>query len=149
MGCSVSCWVPPLPFPARSLNFLEERSLWPCQWEIQRRPDHWWSTKSRLNCWSPLRGQGGRKEEVNNTTKHKTFRSARKKGSSPEVVRGRAPRWLHVGGVLLLGGEPTVKTTVRGLADPPWAMLGAAGRRRCDLSHLFHSETKPSVLMFF
>lgn len=44
----------------------------------------------------------------------------------PEVVRGRAPRWLHVGGVLLLGGEPTVNRTVRGLADLPGATLGAA-----------------------
>lgn len=39
--------------------------------------------------------------------------------ASPEVVRGRVPRWLQVGGVLLLGGEPTVKRTVRGLAEPP------------------------------
>lgn len=35
-----------------------------------------------------------------------------------EVVRGREARWLQVGGVLLLGGEPTVNTTVRGLAPP-------------------------------
>lgn len=40
-------------------------------------------------------------------------------GNPPEVVRGRVPRWLQVGGVLLLGGDPTVKRTVRGLADPP------------------------------
>lgn len=49
-------------------------------------------------------------------------------GYPPEVVRGRVPRWLQVGGVLLLGGEPTVKRTVRGLADPPWGCtLGPAG----------------------
>lgn len=41
------------------------------------------------------------------------------RGYPPEVVRGRVPRWLQVGGVLLLGGDPTVKRTVRGLADPP------------------------------
>lgn len=41
-----------------------------------------------------------------------------KQSSSPEVVRGREARWLQVGGVLLLGGEPTVNTTVRGLAPP-------------------------------
>lgn len=47
-----------------------------------------------------------------------------------EVVRGLAPRWLQVGGVLLLGGEPTVNRTVRGLADPPGAMLGAVSMGR-------------------
>lgn len=35
-----------------------------------------------------------------------------------EVARGREARWLQVGGVLLLGGEPTVNTTVRGLPPP-------------------------------
>lgn len=44
------------------------------------------------------------------------------------MVRGRVPRWLQVGGVLLLGGDPTVKRTVRGLADPPWCCtLAPAG----------------------
>lgn len=35
---------------------------------------------------------------------------------SPEVVRGLIPMWLQVGGGVLLGGDPTVNITVRGLA---------------------------------
>lgn len=46
-------------------------------------------------------------------------------------MRGRVPRWLHVGGVQLLGGEPTVKRTVLGLAEPgctsPLGPAGASG----------------------
>lgn len=52
-------------------------------------------------------------------------------GPQPDVVRGRVPRWLHVGGVQLLGGEPTVKRTVLGLAEPgctsPLGPAGASG----------------------
>lgn len=52
-----------------------------------------------------------------------------------DVVRGRVPRWLHVGGVMLFGGEPTVKRTVRGLADPPCTSpLGTAGAVSMGLS---------------
>lgn len=48
-------------------------------------------------------------------------------GPSPEVVRGRVPRWLQVGGVPLLGGEPTVNRTVRGLAAPGGKAHNPAG----------------------
>lgn len=53
-----------------------------------------------------------------------------------EVVRGREVRWLQVGGVLLLGGEPTVNTTVRGLAPPAAKPQGPAGAVSMGLSVL-------------
>lgn len=60
-GRTAGCWVPPLPQgPAAHLrNLLEEMSLWPCPEESRHKPDHWLSTESLLNCWSPLRGQRG------------------------------------------------------------------------------------------
>lgn len=53
-----------------------------------------------------------------------------------DVVRGRVLRWLQVGGVLLLGGEPTVNTTVRGLALPTAKPHDPAGAVSIGLSVL-------------
>lgn len=53
-----------------------------------------------------------------------------------EVVRGRDVRWLQVGGVLLLGGEPTVNTTGRGLAPPAAKPQVPAGAVSMGLSVL-------------
>lgn len=51
-----------------------------------------------------------------------------------DVVRGREPRWLQVGGVLLFGGDPTVKSTVLGLEEPAWTMPQPAGAVSMGLS---------------
>lgn len=53
-----------------------------------------------------------------------------------EVVRGREARWLQVGGVLLLGGEPTVNTTMRELAPPAGRPQFPAGAVSIGLSVL-------------
>lgn len=43
--------------------------------------------------------------------------------------------------MLLLGGEPTVKRTVRGLADPPWCCtLGPAGAAEGGHALTFYLE---------
>lgn len=63
---------------------------------------------------------------------------------SPDVVRGRVLRWLQVGGVLLLGGEPTVNTTVRGLALPtarPHDPAGAEGGTHKHTKTRTHTHT--------
>lgn len=138
MGHIANCWVP-LQLQetyAHPKNLPEGRSLWPCSEEIQHRPDRWWSTAIRLSCWSPLQG-GRRRSFMRNAVP--SLQTPDGEGYWPEVVRGRVPRWLQVGGVLLLGGEPTVKRTVRGLADPPWCCtLGPAGALKGGHTIAFH-----------
>lgn len=63
-----------------------------------------------------------------------------RRSPSPEVVRGREARWLQVGGVLLLGGEPTVNTTLRGLAPPAAKPQVPAGAGE-GCTHRGHSLT--------
>lgn len=137
-GHSAGCWVLPhfREWPGRQQTLPEETIRWPYQEESRRKRGHLWNTVSQLNCWSPLMKGINRIFVFSKTnTDHRTYTETQ--GALPDVVRGRVPRWLHVGGVLLLGGEPTVKRTIRGLAEPVCTSpLGPAGASTVEITFI-------------